>query len=173
MIAPPFLTPGDTWYVEVQGIGLTNYTLTSEPVTMNQPALGHAYRTQLLLRRQRGTALPGDKGIDLGQDDWHFYAVDIPEGNAGLLRTELQAINGNPNLYIREDGVPTTDHYSNGPGGTTLTSRSLTATASEYGNWVPLDGRTEKQLRAGRWYLGVKATGGHQCPLRLIVSMVK
>ena len=117
-----------------------------------------------------GVPLPGDRGVDIGQDDWHFYAIDVPAGNAGLLRTELQAINGNPNLYIRETGVPTTDHYSAGNGGNLLYDRSLTAAASEYGNWVPWDGRFNNQLRNGRWYIGVKATGGTNARYRLLAS---
>ncbi|QJE95482.1 InlB B-repeat-containing protein [Luteolibacter luteus] len=169
VIVPPFLTPGDTWFVEVTGAGLTNYTITSEPVTLNQPAYvmpaGHN-----AVFGDSGANLTGDRGIDLGQDDWHFYAVDVPAGNAGLLRTELQAINGNPNLYIREDGVPTTDHNASGAGGVTLTPRVLNSTGSEYGNWVPLDGRKEVQLRPGRWYLGVKATGTSNARYRLVVS---
>src|SRR5688572_32313854 len=39
---------------------------------------------------------------DLEETFWHFYAIDVPENNGGLLRTELQAISGNPDLYIRE-----------------------------------------------------------------------
>lgn len=169
VVVPPFLTPGDTWFVEVTGVGLTNYTITSEPVVLNQPAYtmptGHNN-----VFGDSGANLTGDRGIDLGQDDWHFYAVDVPSGNAGLLRTELQAINGNPNLYIREDGVPTTDHAATGAGGASLAPRYLTSTGSEYGNWVPLDGRKEMQLRPGRWYLGVKATGTSNARYRLVVS---
>jgi len=169
VIVPPFLTPGDTWFVEVTGTGLTNYTITSEPVTLNQPAwampAGHNN-----VFGDTGANLTGDRGIDLGQDDWHFYAVNVPSGNSGLLRTELQAINGNPNLYIREDGVPTTDHLAAGTAGATLTPRLLNSTGSEYGNWVPLDGKTERHLRPGKWFLGVKATGTSNARYRLVVS---
>jgi hypothetical protein len=174
LVVPPFLTPGDTWFVEVQGTGLTNYTITSLPITLERPVLtmpaGHNSTFGDSGNDSGGVPLPGDRGVDIGQDDWHFYAIDVPEGNAGLLRTELQAINGNPNLYLREDGVPTTDHNTAGPSGTSLIHRSLTSTASEYGNWVPLDGRYQKQLRAGRWYLGVKASGASNARYRLIVS---
>jgi hypothetical protein len=176
VIVPPFLTLGDTWYVEVQAIGLTNYTITSQPIVLNRPAwtmpLGHNTTFGDSANDSNGVPLPGDRGVDIGEDDWHFYAIDVPAGNSGLLRTELQAINGNPNHYLREDGVPTTDHDSNGGigGGTILVHRSLTATASEYGNWVPLDGHTEIQLRAGRRYLGVNATGGINARYRLIAS---
>jgi len=174
LIVPPFLTPGDTWFVEVQATGQTNYTLTSQDVRVQRPAWtmpgGHNTTFGDSGVDGAGTPLPGDQGVDIGQDDWQVYAINVPVGNAGLLRTELQAINGNPNLYIREDGVPTTDHYSNGSYGTSLAPRSLTSSASEYGNWVPLDGRYQNQLRAGRWYLGVKATGGSNARYRLLVS---
>ena len=174
LIVPPFLTLGDTWFVEVTGTGLTNYTITSLPVTVERPVwtmpLGHNTTFGDSGNDSAGNPLPGDRGVDIGQDDWQFYAIDVPEGNAGLLRTELQAINGNPNLYIREDGVPTTDHNSAGPSGISLVHRSLTSTASEYGNWVPLNGRNEKQLRTGRWYLGVKASGASNARYRLRVS---
>ena len=174
LIVPPFFTPGDTWFVEVQADGLTHYTITSQPVTLERPAwpmpAGHNTPFGDSGTDGSGNPLPGDRGIDIGQDDWHFYAVDVPAGNAGLLRTELQAINGNPNLYIREDGVPTTDHNANGNSGADLVNRSLTSTASEYGNWVPWDGRYQNQLRAGRWYLGVRATGGTNARYRLLVS---
>jgi hypothetical protein len=174
LVVPPFLTPGDTWFVEVTGTGLTNYTITSLPITLERPVwsmpLGHNTFFGDSGNDSAGNPLPGDRGVDIGQDDWQFYAIDVPDGNAGLLRTELQAINGNPNLYIREDGVPTTDHNSNGGGGSSLVHRSLTSTASEYGNWVPFDGRYDKQLRAGRWYLGVKASGTSNARYRLRVS---
>ncbi|MCX6873863.1 MAG: PA14 domain-containing protein [Verrucomicrobia bacterium] len=174
LVVPPFLTPGDTWFVEVTGTGLTNYTITSLPITLERPVwampVGHNTTFGDSGNDSAGNPLPGDRGVDIGQDDWQFYAIDVPDGNAGLLRTELQAINGNPNLYIREDGVPTTDHNAAGAGGTSLVDRSLTSTASEYGNWVPLDGRYEKQLRAGRWYLGVKASGASNARYRLKVS---
>ena len=174
LVVPPFLTPGDTWFVEVTGTGLTNYTITSLPITLERPVwtmpLGHNSIFGDSGNDSAGNPLPGDRGVDIGQDDWQFYAIDVPDGNSGLLRTELQAINGNPNLYIREDGVPTTDHNANGGGGSSLVDRSLTSTASEYGNWVPLDGRYEKQLRAGRWYLGIKASGASNARYRLKVS---
>ena len=174
LVVPPFLTPGDTWFVEVTATGLTNYTITSLPITLERPVwtmpLGHNTTFGDSGNDSAGNPLPGDRGVDIGQDDWQFYAIDVPDGNSGLLRTELQAINGNPNLYIRETGVPTTDHNSAGAGGSSLVDRSLTSTASEYGNWVPLDGRYEKQLRAGRWYLGVKASGASNARYRLKLS---
>ncbi|MEK7951309.1 InlB B-repeat-containing protein [Luteolibacter soli] len=176
LIVPPFLTFNETWFVEVTATGLTNYTLTSQPVTLERPVwqmpLGHNFTFGDSGNDSAGNPLPGDRGVDIGQDDWHIYAIDVPQGNSGLLRTELRAINGNPDLYIREDGVPTTDHDANGGdlGGASLVNREMKDTGSEYGNWVPVDGRAERQLRPGRWYLGVKASGGSNARYRLLVS---
>jgi large repetitive protein len=176
LIVAPFLAPGETWFIEVTATGLTNYTLTSQPVVLERPAwtmpAGHNFTFGDSGNDSAGNPLPGDRGTDIGQDDWHVYAIDVPSNNSGLLRTELRAISGNPNLYIREDGVPTTDHDSNGgvSGGDALVHRKMEDTGSEYGNWVPFDGRTERVLRPGRWYLGVKATGGSNARYRLITS---
>ncbi len=174
LIVPPFLTFNETWFIEVTATGLTQYTLSSEPVTLARPAWtmpgGHNFTFGDSGNDSAGNPLPGDRGVDIGQDDWHFYAVDVPQGNSGLLRTELKAISGNPNLYIREDGVPTTDHSTSGATGNSLVDRKMEDSGSEYGNWVPFDGRTERQLRPGRWYLGVKASGGSNARYRLIVS---
>ena len=176
LIVPPFLTFNETWYIEVTATGLTHYTITSQPVTLERPAwqmpAGHNFTFGDSGNDSAGNPLPGDRGVDIGQDDWHFYAVEVPAGNSGLLRTELRAISGNPDLYIREDGVPTTDHDSNGAdsGGDSLVHRKTEDTGSEYGNWVPFDGRTERNLRPGRWYLGVKAKGGSNARYRLIAS---
>ncbi len=176
LIVPPFLTFDETWFIEVTAAGSTQYTITSQPVTLERPAWvmppGHNFTFGDSGNDSSGNPLPGDRGVDIGQDDWHFYAVDVPAGNSGLMRTELRAISGNPDLYIREDGVPSTDHDSNGgaSGGDSLVHRKMEDNVSEYGNWVPFDGRTERRLRPGRWYLGVKAKGGSNARYRLIAS---
>jgi len=176
LIVPPFLTLNETWFVEVIANGLTQYTITSQPVTLERPVwsmpAGHNFTFGDSGNDSGGNPLPGDRGVDIGQDDWHVYAIDVPAGNSGLLRTELKAISGNPNVYIREDGVPTTDHDGNGgvSGGDVLVHRKMEDGGSEYGNWVPLDGQIERNLRPGRWYLGVKASGGSNARYRLIAS---
>ena len=87
----------------------------------------------------------------MGNGLYHFYAIDVPTGNTGVLRTELQAINGNPNLYLRAGScrrsIPPRYYDSALTGGTN----------TEYGNWVPSDGKTATQLTPGKWYLLVKA----------------
>jgi hypothetical protein len=173
-IVPPWLTPGTTWHVEVLATGSTQYTLTSSVVTLARAPwvmpVGYNQTFGDTGITPGGSPLPGDQGTDLGQGNWHFYAVDVSAGNGGLLRTELQAISGNPDLYIREDGVPTSNHGSSGSTGSALTHRSLTSTGTEYGNWVPLDGRSDRHLRTGRWYVGVKAEGSSNVRYRLKLS---
>jgi len=169
LIAPPYLTPGTTWYVELVGKGLTDYTITSSPVALEHAAwaMPPGYNNEF---GDSGEALPGDRGIDLGEDDWHFYAVDVPEGNGGLLRTELQAINGDPQLYVGERGMPGVgyDGRNSGSGGIRC-DHQLNRTGTEYGNWVPGDGRTERQLRPGRWFLAVRANSSN-VRYRLLLS---
>jgi hypothetical protein len=118
-----------------------------------------------------GSSLPADQGIDLELDSLHYYAVAVPEGNGGLLRTMLAAISGNPNLYLRTHAPPTLSHNAVG-GGAPLYDRALTnSVGSEYGNWVPLDSKTEFGLAPGLWYLAVHAAGGSHVRYRLQCSI--
>jgi hypothetical protein len=174
IVVPPFLTFNETWYVRVKATGLTQYKVTSRPVTLERPAWQMANDHNLTFGDSgsdgAGNPLPGDRGVDLEEGYWHFYAVDVPDDNKGLLRTELQGISGNPDLYIREDGVPTIHHLSGGKGGSSLAPRVLTGSTTSYGNWVPLNGRTENRLRPGRWYFGVRAGGNSNARYRVIFS---
>ena len=150
IVVPLFLKPGETFFVEVLGAGLTAYTITSEAITFEEEwtmPLGH--------NSEFGVSAE----TDLAQDDWDFYSVEVPKGNGGVLRTELVALNGNPNLYLREDGIPTTDHGTTGFSGSII-DRRLTGNGTEYANWVPLT-RTERELRPGLWVLGVQASASN------------
>jgi len=180
VIVPTLLTPG-TWYVEVKGVGATDYTLTSSAVWTERewtmPALGEAITTPGLTNYffgdsgidNNGTPLPVDQGVDLDNGYYHFYKITVPDNNAGLLKTQLEAISGNPNLYVRAGYVPTLDHDTNGGG--TLYDHYLNSTANtEYGNWVPYDGRYEYQLAPGTWYIMVKADGASNARYRLRVA---
>jgi hypothetical protein len=189
---PPYLTPG-TWYVEVKGSGLTEFSLTSSALTTNtlshvvwrMPAQGQGELTPGLslpvigdsgvdasgnpiLDPQTGTVT--DQGVDLKQGNFDYYAVVVPTNNAGLLRTELQAISGNPQLYVRAGDAPTISHLSSGSTGYGLYDRQLTASATQYGNWVPLNGRYESQLTPGLWVLAVQAAGNGNARYRLRLS---
>lgn len=178
IVVPPVLTPG-TWYLEVAAGGLADYTVTSSPVLLHRPAwampaAGQPHSTPGLPAGStfgdtgflpNGDELPGDHGTDLGNGDWHFYAITIPDGNAGLLRNMLEAISGNPDLYLRDGNLPT---ISAG----TYFDRSMSASsATEYANWVPTNGRTEMRLTPGTWYLGVYAAGGTNVRYRLRSSV--
>lgn len=122
-----------------------------------------------------GASLPDDQGVDLAQGQYHFYAIVVPQNNAGLLRTELQAISGNPNLYLRDGAAPTLYHYSRGScpyyEEPELVDRQLSANEdTEYGDWVPLNGQTDTQLAPGLWVLAVQASGNSNARYRLQLS---
>jgi hypothetical protein len=130
---PPYLTPG-TWYVEVRGTGLTTYTLTSSNLRLNRPAWampvqGNSVTTAGLPPSgplfgdtgvdTNGVALPTtDQGTDLAQGAFDYYAVTVPPGNIGVMRTRLDAISGNPNMYIRVGAPSTLSHYQYGSSST-------------------------------------------------------
>ena len=186
IIVPPYLTPG-TWYVEVQGQGTTQFALTSsalvtERPAWNMPAVGGSVTTPGLPAggpvfgdtgiATNGVPLPADQGTDLEQGKFHYYAIVVPSNNVGVLRTRLDAISGDPNLYIRTGNAPTLSHYQFGDNGSYMYERYLTANVgSEYGNWVPLDGKYELQLTPGTWYIAVQAAGNSNVRYRLITSV--
>ena len=178
----PYLTPG-IWYVEVRAAGVTSYTLTSASLQLKRPGLDHAgggrtrhhpgiavWRTAFCRYRrvhQRHNSL-GDQGTDLAQGAFDYYEIMVPANNTGVLRTRLDAISGNPKIYIRAGAPSTLSHYTYGNYGSTLYDRSLNASGcSEYGNWVPLDGRHEAYLTPGPWYLAVQAAGNSNVRYRL------
>jgi hypothetical protein len=188
VIVPPFLVPG-TWYVDVVGSGSTTYTLTSRVITTNtlthpvwiMPSVGETNTAPGLALPfigdsgvdTNGDPLPGDQGIDLARGSYDYYAVMVPTNNAAVLRTELQAISGNPNLYIRVGNAPTVNHFAGGScdwWDGQLIDRQLTSGTTEYGNWVPLKGRYQSQLTPGLWVLAVQAAGNANARYRLQVS---
>jgi len=181
VIAPPFLTNG-TWYVEVRGTNSTAYTLVSSSLALQRPVWqmpgnGEPSTTPGLTApdfgdsgiNTNGVPLPVDGGIDLELGRYHYYAIVVPTNNSGLLRVQLEGISGNPDLYIRSALVPTLSHSSNGLSGMLL-ERSLTGNTTEYGNFVPLDGKIETRLRPGLWYLAVRAVANANARYRLKLS---
>ncbi|WP_372794583.1 hypothetical protein [Pontiella sp.] len=179
VIVPPLFTPG-TWYIEVKGEGATDYTLTSSAIrqerewtmpepgqTNNTPGVADPFFGDSGIDLD-GDPLPIDQGIDLENGYYHFYTVEIPNDNAGLLRTQLEAISGNPNLYLRAGLAPTTDYTVNYV--VQYDHRLDSTSNTEYGNWVPQDGRYEMKLEPGIWHLMVKADGGGTARYRLRVS---
>ena len=183
-IVPPYLTPG-TWYVEVRGAGATDLTLTSNPLralrTWTLPTPDQPRATPGLTPPEFGetgtddTGAPilspeGDRGTDLQQGHFDYYALVVPNNNAGLLRTILEAISGNPTLYLRVGDPPALSHQLPVWPYTALYDRSQTAKTTQYGNWVPLEGRQETQLAPGIWYLAVQAAGNSNVRYRLHLS---
>ena len=180
----PYLTPG-TWYVEVRGSGVTTYTLTSSELKLERPSwqmpwLGGLVTTPGLPPAGQlfgdtgvtpdGAPLPLDQGTDLAQGAFHYYTVIVPANNGGLMRTRLDAISGTPNLYLRVGAPPTLTHDAGGLG-SGLYDRYLVASGgSQYGNWVPMDGRHEAYLTPGTWFLAVQAAGGSNVRYRLRLS---
>jgi hypothetical protein len=189
VLTAPYLEPG-SWYIAVQGSGITDYTITSEiiaadPVknrrSWNMPAKNGSFTQTGLTAPWFGdsgidnTGNPilnpstGDQGTDLGKDDWHFYRISIPDANGGILKTVLEALSGKPELYIRQGSVPSIYHANNAidPVYTWYSNnklaydRSQILTGTMYGNWVPLDRRTETQLAPGDWWLGIKAVNSN------------
>ena len=182
LIVPPFLTPG-TWYVEVKGNLSTSYCLSSSAVRLYRapwamPGMGEPITTPGLAGgplfadtgvQTNGVPLPGDGGVDLEQGFFHYYAITVPTNNGALFRMVLEAISGNPDLYIRVGALPTLTHRADGYSGS-LYERYLTGTTTEYGNWVPNQGRYEAALSNGVWYVAIRATGASNCRYRLRLS---
>lgn len=182
VIAPPFLTNG-TWYVEVKAIGSPGFTLVSSPLTLERPQWvmpgpGDSNVAAGLVWPMfadtgvdtNGMALLGSQGLFLPHGNLHYYAIEVPSNNIGLLRAELKAISGNPDLYVRAGGVPTLSHRTNGAAGTIYDREMSTPGVTEYANWVPLDGKTEVRLAPGLWYLAVLAAGSVNAEYRLSLS---
>jgi len=185
IIAPPFLTNG-TWYVEVRGSNTTSFTLASRALALQRPvwrmpAVGEPVTTPGLTAPDfgdtgidtNGVPIPGpvDLGTDLQNGYYHYYAVDIPTNNVGLFRIQLIGISGNPDMYLRTNLVPTASHQANGiGGGAPLADRTVSGSATEYANWVPVNGKTETMLKPGRWYVAVRAVGNANARYRLRLS---
>ncbi|MBK8102496.1 MAG: FG-GAP repeat protein [Cellvibrionales bacterium] len=194
VITQPLLTPG-IWYVEVKAMADgTSYTVNSVPgraqrqwtlptqaADFNHPGLASP------MFGDSGVAADGsaiinpnslDQGTDLKVGRMHFYRVTVPAGNAGLLKTELQALSGNPQLYIRRNGMPTLDHDLAGDSNTSLTKviydKADEDANSSYGHWVPVDARESTQLETGVWWIGIFAKDGNvRYRLRLSAGAVE
>lgn len=181
IIAPPILTNG-TWYVEVRGTNSTAFTLTSSSLALQRPVWqmpgsGEPTTTPGLAAPEfgdsgvdtNGVPLAGDQGIDLELGRSHYYAINVPTNNGGLLRVQLEGISGNPDFYLRTALVPTASHATNGLAGN-MYDRALTGLATEYGNFVPLNGKTEARLAPGIYYLTVRAVANASARYRLKLS---
>ena len=188
VLTAPYLEPG-TWYIAVQGIGITDYSITSEIISADpdrnsrswaMPAASGSFTQPGLTAPWFGDSgiddsgnpiinpSTGDQGTDLGENDWHFYRIVIPAGNGGILKSVVEALSGTPHLYIRKGGVPSPYHRSDANDPNYYNSyapyaydRLQSLIGTMYGNWVPLDRRTELQLAPGDWWLGIKAVNSN------------
>ena len=178
IVAPPVFVPGSSYLVEVRATGATSYTLNSEAVVPRNLATPWVLPTAVAYTTPNDI---GDSGqLDLANGDYDFYVVTVPEGNAGLMRTVIEAISGNPDLYVRRLSIPTRDYriaiddLDKGSFGSFVGyvyTRWLDGTGgSEYGNWVPNASKAETQLMAGTYHLAVHAAGNTNVRYRLRVS---
>jgi uncharacterized repeat protein (TIGR02543 family) len=182
VIVPPYLTNG-VWYIEVKGAGSTAFQLTSKALqperpVWSMPEIGQPITTPGLTAPlfgdtgvdTNGVALSGDASTFLEQGSLHYYAVSVPTNNYGVLRAVLEAISGNPDLYLRFGAPPTLYHNNVGSSGT-IYDRSMLQNSTEYANWVPIDGKLESRLKPGLWYLAVRAAGNANTRYRLKLSV--
>jgi hypothetical protein len=174
VVAPPYFRSGP-WVVEVLASGDSQFALTSERVALERPTWFMPPYGQVTTNA--GIASPGfadssistngtplTNHVSLAQGRYHFYAVDVPEGNGGLLRAELLAHSGNPDLYVRTGDIPSLEAATFHPSYGWISAYELSLTSgagSEFANWVPADSRREVQLKPGRWYFMVHANGSN------------
>ncbi|MCA9516172.1 MAG: thrombospondin type 3 repeat-containing protein [Myxococcales bacterium] len=175
VIVPPVLEPG-TWYVAVTANGITHVTITTEEVKearhWTMPLAGQAPTTPGVTApvfadtgiRDDGTPISnqgsGDNGVDLGEGLYRFYRVTVPPGNGGLLGTRLEAISGDPELYMRRGAAPTTSHGPSWQYGT-IYDFGDTRDGTSYGHWVPADARYGLELEPGEYWLAVYANASN------------
>lgn len=160
LLVPPFLTTDTNWFIEVEGVGTTDYVIRSQPVQLTAPP----WSLPTAFNRLAGDTNPGapdGQGIrrELPQDAWEFFALDVPEGNLGLLRIALEQYGGNTNVYLRRGGIPTNDHSSAGSSGSKMFQYKMIAETSETANLSELSdtAKPASQLIPGRWFIGVKS----------------
>lgn len=187
VVVNPVLSPG-TWYVEVKALSSgTSFTVRSRPVRAERnwamPATAETLPQHLPApvfgdsgvddngnmivnsTTGDGTYSGNEYGTDLQGGRMHFYRVDVPAFNKGLLRTELEVLGGNadpgPQLYLRYGAPPTLDHNADGEANTgasltkTLYDRQDTGPNTTYGHWVATEYKTTLELTEGTWWLGV------------------
>ena len=160
LIVPPFLTFDTNWFIEVEGAGATDYILKSEPVKLT----ADPWSLPSAFNQPAGDSSPGQPdglGIrrELPQDAWEFFALDVPANNLGLLRLALEQYGGNTNVYVRYNGMPTTDHFFSGTTGSRMFLYKMIAETSESGNFSEISDtvRQPDRLSPGRWYIAAKS----------------
>jgi hypothetical protein len=172
VVSDPVLAAGE-WFVEVVSEGLTQYRLTSRPVRADRvwalPRAGQVANAPGLAAPwfadtgvdANGRAIINpetqDQGRDLAERSLHFYALDVPEANDGLLHVQLEAISGQTYLYARAGSAPTSNHNRADPAWYPAYERVLTGRNTLYADWGVSDAANGARLRPGRWWLAVYA----------------
>ncbi|MCC5834747.1 MAG: PQQ-binding-like beta-propeller repeat protein [Opitutales bacterium] len=163
LIVPPLLETAE-FYIEVQGVEATDYTLVSEPIVMDSldyvwemPAHGSVPDESRFGNSQSDIS---SDGMELDAGEFHLYAIEVPEDNGALLRTVLEKISGDElGLYLHPHTLPTTSHSeSSGFGSIRVHSMSGSAT-TQYGNWVPETLVETDRMEPGIWFVKVQAEG--------------
>ncbi|MCC5834748.1 MAG: PQQ-binding-like beta-propeller repeat protein [Opitutales bacterium] len=187
LIAPPNIEPGE-WFVEVRGVTAAEYTLESQAITLDSlereiwempardevsdaPGLDDAVFGDSGIDAAGEPLQDDDQGVDLSNGDYHLYAIDVPENNGGLLRTLLESISGEAELYVRPAYLPTVTHNEEGDGLGPLTLHRLTGSSeTQRGSWVPYHVLEDERLETGLWFLKVYAGGDTSARYRLTLS---
>ncbi|RUO45182.1 HYR domain-containing protein [Idiomarina aquatica] len=150
-IVAPYLTPG-TWYISAQSTGLSEYSLQSKELVSEDT-------TTLGVRDDYTQFQTGE--VDLERQHTHYYRINVPDNNEGIIRTQLTKISGEAKTYLRYGAPPTLSHSQTRPNGE-LYDRADTTAGTQYANWGVQDARDTHhnglvQLAPGEWWLAVVA----------------
>lgn len=163
LLVPPFLED-ENWFIEVNGVEASDYTISSEAIVLSSmeyywemPADGESPDDARFANTQTDI---NPEGMNLDAGDYHLYAFEVPEGNGGLLRTVLEKISGDElSLYLRPHALPTSSHGETSGFGSTREHLITGSSTTQYGNWVPRTLVLEDQLEPGIWFAKIQATG--------------
>ena len=148
IMVPPLFIPDRTYYIEVTA-GQSEYHLSSSAILPDE---------QWIMPENLNLEFGVSEPQDLSKNDWRFYTVQVPENNGGLMRTELEVFEGDPDLYIRRNNPPTIHHDEQRISTENLLyDRRLIGQSYNAANWAPLDSREDARLEPGLWILGVRA----------------
>lgn len=109
-----------------------------------------------------GAPVSGDLGTDLEPGAFHVHTMVVPDDNEGVLRAELFAMTGNPDLYIRHGAIGSEEAGYD--------CRLRNDVPLDYGTWVADDGYFSKRLKPGLHFIVVRASGAGPARYRLRLS---
>ena len=163
ILTTPYFNHGDQFYATVFD-GQGEYKISSAPVIPKSHwDMPVNYNTEF-----------GDTGpVSLMKNDWDFYSVLASADNLGLLKTELIALEGAPDLYVRFNQAPTLHHNKDGFRGELLDFK-LTGNSGGIANLVPVGNKNTHTLTPGYWIIGVHANAADsQYQLKLSTGLVE